>query len=102
MVKRREQIAGTISEETYFQLYGERDGTTRFMRSVDAYPEILDILKGNFFEKKKDGLEIAIAGCSTGEEVYSYALLCETDGYTNYRVDGNDVQTNYIRKPKIG
>lgn len=47
--------------------------------------------------KRKNGqFEIAIVGCSVGMEVHSYAMVCETNGFANYRVDGYDVHADRL------
>lgn len=91
-----------MDERIYRHLYGVRDGTTSFMRSLNAMPEIERIFTEDVLNKRDDLLEIAVVGCSSGMEVYSYAMLCETNGFTNYRVDGCDVYQERLEESRRG
>lgn len=83
---RRIKINRCVDIKSYIQLLSESDqekevlfkemliGVTRFFRDEEAY----DSLKKSVFPKldtKKETIRIWSAGCSTGEEVYSLAIL---------------------------
>lgn len=95
-------VSGHISEKLYQQLYGERGGTTDFFRSAQQFPRVLTIFQEDTLKKRETGLEIIVIGCSTGEDAFSYALLCETNGFKNYQVHGCDVETDRLRAAENG
>ncbi|NVO18494.1 MAG: PAS domain-containing protein [Bacteroidetes bacterium] len=52
-------------------------GVTRFFRDEDAFNKLSDEVLGNLFKQisENDALRLWVAGCSTGEEAYSIAIL---------------------------
>lgn len=86
----------------YLKIYGERDGTTAFMRSLHQLPQAERIFTEDPLGKRNELIEIAVVGCSYGIEVYSYAALCETHGFAHYSVDGFDVHSDRLEVAKIG
>ena len=72
-------------------IFGRQLDLTGFRRSVDQIKSLEAIFKDDLLGKKGSRIEIAIAGCSTGQEVYSYALLCAASGYQDFQVDGYDL-----------
>lgn len=47
--------------------------------------------------QSKDSVRLWCAGCSTGEEPYSLAILLEASGYTDYELLSSDVDIEAIR-----
>jgi two-component system, chemotaxis family, CheB/CheR fusion protein len=102
----------------YLQLHGEElqtlqedvlIGVTRFFRDT----EVFDLLKSAIFprilENRESGqqLRIWVAGCSTGEEVYSMAitLLEHLSGQAiepPIQIFGTDASENSIQKARLG
>ena len=52
--------------------------------------------------KKKPFVKIWHAGCSSGEEVYSMAILLREEGFRNFRVYATDMNEAVIHKAKKG
>lgn len=95
-------LSSFMDEATYLDLYGARDPTTTFLRSLHCFPQVERIFKEDLFGKKEGFLEIAVVGCSYGHEVYSYALLCEMNGFKNYQVDGYEVHAGRLSRAREG
>ena len=57
------------------------NGLTEFYRSVGSFPPLETIFTRDLLQARERPFHIAIVGCSTGEEVYTYAALCETHGF---------------------
>ena len=92
-----------MTEETFTQLYGERGGTTCFMRSFSDSPTQVDALfRQDRLGKRFGGLAVVVIGCSTGQEVYSYALMCEAYRFRDYAVEGCDVNSSAIKYARAG
>ena len=47
-------------------------------------------------------LRIAIAGCSTGEEVFSYAMFCEDEEFVDFRVEGYELYEKRLVEARKG
>ncbi len=74
-------ISALVNNETYF--FREYKQLQLLMNVV--FPEL---------EKRKNkisSVNILSAGCSTGEEVYSLAILCRESGYFNSKIKGLDI-----------
>lgn len=52
-------------------------GVTRFFRDHEAFASLEKNVIPKIFDQRKDAIRIWTAGCSTGEEVYSVALLLQ-------------------------
>ena len=92
-----------ISEEKFTHLYGERSGTTCFMRSFSDSPHQAEVLfRLDRLGKRLGGLAVMVIGCSTGQEVYSYALMCEANGFKDYTTEGCDVTSAAITCARKG
>jgi chemotaxis methyl-accepting protein methylase len=91
-----------MDTQLYLEYYGKRDSTTSFMRSLRELPQAEKIFTEDPLEKKDELFEIAIVGCSYGMEVYSYAMVCETNGFTNFRVDGFDAHSDRLVEGRKG
>lgn len=52
-------------------------GVTRFFRDEESYNKLSDEVLGNIFKQlgENEALRVWVAGCSTGEEAYSLAIL---------------------------
>ncbi|MCO5099454.1 MAG: PAS domain S-box protein [Burkholderiaceae bacterium] len=90
-IERRLQVHGVPTLPAYLQLL-QRDfdeahallrdlliGVTSFFRDPEAFEALMQQAIPNIFEQAGDeGVRVWVAGCSSGEEVYSIAiLLCE-------------------------
>ncbi len=85
---------GTLEEYVHFLSESDKEkdilyrelliGVTRFVRDIEAF----DLLKAKVFPelKKRKTIRIWSAGCSTGEEVYSLAILL-TEYLDSERID---------------
>jgi two-component system CheB/CheR fusion protein len=83
---RRIKINRCVDIKNYIQLLSESDsekeilfkkmliGVTRFFRDEEAYESLKKIVFPNL-DTEKESIRIWSAGCSTGEEVYSLAIL---------------------------
>ncbi len=79
-------------------------GMTYFFRSFEqkGFHGLQEIILNDALQKREKPFSIAIAGCSTGEEVYSYAMLCSEHGFREFKVHGYDVHETRIRTAKKG
>jgi two-component system CheB/CheR fusion protein len=78
-------------------------GVTRFFRDPEAFDYIKEqVIPAIFANKKRgDSIRLWVAGCSTGEEAYSYAILLteymETSGrHMDVKVFATDLDKNAI------
>ena len=69
------------------------------MRGLEVAPRIERIFTGDLLEAKSRPFNVAVAGCSTGQEVWSYALLCASNQFSDFKVDGYDL---YEERLKVG
>ncbi len=72
----------------------ETNGQSHFFRSLGNNSNLVELLR----ERKRDNFEIAVVGCSEGEEAFSLALLCVSLGYTNLTVHGYDINHQRIER----
>jgi two-component system CheB/CheR fusion protein len=84
-------------------------GVTSFFRDTDAFDIIQHQVIPELVERKKDseGIRIWVAACSTGEEVYSIAML--VDDYLQshginlpYKIFATDVDTQALEFASVG
>jgi len=82
---------------------------THFFRDPEAFESLKqDVLKDLIKEKSdSDIIRVWVPGCSTGEEVYSIAiiireLLEETDKQLEVQIFGSDLDTNAIKTARTG
>lgn len=66
------------------------------MRDVDNFPTIDTILRDDSLGRKHTKIKIGVVGCSTGEQVYSYAMLCDKYSFSEYQVDGCDISEDRL------
>lgn len=118
---RRMQVRETTTLASYRDLMREdraesdallRDmliGVTEFFRDRDAFDVIEREVVPQLFEaaKKEVPLRIWSAGCSTGEETYSLAMLFaeyanKSGNNTNFQVFGSDIDEHAIRVARAG
>ncbi|MBN2664316.1 MAG: PAS domain-containing protein [Bacteroidales bacterium] len=52
-------------------------GVTQFFRDIEAFEHLEKLVIPRLFENKKNSIRIWSVGCSTGEEAYSLAILCQ-------------------------
>ncbi len=81
---------------------GRNIGLTNFRRSFKVANRIIEIFENDLLNKKQEGINIAVAGCSTGQQVYSYAMLCANYGFSNFQVDGYDVYGDRLEEGRKG
>lgn len=79
---------------------------TYFYRDKNQIQLLESFLFPNIIEQAKSTKSISIwsAGCSSGEEVYTFAFILKNFPLTNWRIQilGSDVNPNSIQKAKIG
>lgn len=84
---RLEQLGESCVDTYYLKLQSDRDelsrlyedlliGTTSFFRQPTAFDDLYEILL-DYLQSGKDSLRVWSAGCSTGEETYSLAMLAD-------------------------
>ena len=76
-------------------------GVTRFFRDVEAFEIIRHQVIPKLFRKNQNELRVWIAGCSTGEEAYSLALLLQeycdkSDTQTDFKIFATDIDKDAI------
>ncbi|MBK1964184.1 CheR family methyltransferase [Campylobacter novaezeelandiae] len=72
-------------------------GETYFLRELEQLKEVIFYIKG--LEKS---VRILSAPCSTGEEVYSLAILAAQNFIKDMDILGIDINSNVIEKAKLG
>lgn len=79
---------------------------TRFFRDPDAFAFVEQYVQSKALEMTdKDSLEMWSVGCSSGEEVYSLAMVGErllASQGKRYAVTGTDISTIVLRKARSG
>lgn len=90
-----------MTEDWYLSLYGERCRTTGFFRSLDYCHHLPDAIKEQWISNGRQRIKIAIIGCSTGQEAYSYSLTCHSLDI-DYEVHGFDVHDDRLEKAQKG
>ena len=84
-------------------------GVTNFFRDEKAFEVVKNKVIPDIVQQKETGDEIRlwVAGCSTGEEVYSLAILFneyleENGGNHKLKIFATDIQESALRKASIG
>ncbi len=72
--------------------------TSVFFRYPDTDVKTAEILKETFPNKK---LKVVSQGCSEGEEVYTFAMICENKGI-DADITGVDIDQNTVNKAQKG
>ena len=72
--------------------------TSVFFRYPDTDEKAVEILKETFPDKK---LKVVSQGCSEGEEVYTFAMMCENKGL-DVDITGVDIDKDTVNKAKKG
>jgi len=80
---------------------------TRFFRDPDALQLVTEHIRRLMpvLQQSEQTLEFWSVGCSSGEEVYTLAMLAEEqlkDSGLNYSVTGTDISTIVLRKARSG
>ncbi|MEL6593354.1 MAG: CheR family methyltransferase, partial [Bacteroidota bacterium] len=115
-ILKRMQLKHLIAIDQYYQylLKNESEvlalqqdlliGVTQFFRNPEAYEIIREKVIPQIFEKKtkNEGIRVWVAGCSTGEEAYSLAILLaehkKANGLTNpVTIFATDIDANAIQ-----
>ena len=100
-----EYINFALHNETELQILRQSFliGVTRFFRDAEAFGRLRETIIPDLFEQLPDGrdLRIWVPSCSTGEEVYSIAMLVEDylerkQIRRNYKIFGSDVDRRSI------
>ncbi len=103
-----ELLKNSVSEQR--TLYKELlIGVTKFFRDPDAFKHIEEEVIPQIFEQKKstESVRVWIAGCSTGEEVYSIAILfkeyCKRNEIINdIKIFATDIDKSAIEYASYG
>lgn len=84
-------------------------GVTNFFRDPDAFSSVKENVIANLFSDKNDHetIRIWVIGCSTGEEAYSIAILCEEyiqdhNLDINYKIFATDLDSKAIELASVG
>lgn len=83
-------------------------GVTNFFRDPDAYKALEEVYLPQLFKQRTEHeIRLWIAGCSTGEEAYSFAILCQEcmeklDKYLDVKIFATDVDGDTILKAGTG
>jgi PAS domain S-box-containing protein len=80
---------------------------TGFFRDKQVWDYIEDVLLPKIFKERKEELRIWVPGCATGEEAYSYALICldyiKKHGLNvNLRIFASDIDEDAVQKGRVG
>jgi len=89
------------SYECIDETFGRQQPFTLLMRMPQEIMGLEDFVV-KFVSGHSGTLNLAVAGCSTGEEVYSYALLLAKNGFINFRIDGYDLYEDRLEKGRKG
>lgn len=84
-------------------------GVTRFFRDADAFEKIKEIILPTIFKNKNSDstIRVWVAGCSTGEEAYSLAILFKeymeyNDIKINVKIFATDIDNYALRYASTG
>lgn len=83
-------------------------GVTNFYRDAEVFDLLQNkVLPSYLLEKEREELRIWIAGCSTGEEAYTYCILlheiCEQQGLNiDIKVFATDIDQDALNKASVG
>ena len=78
---------------------------TRFFRDPDAFAFVEQFVQQKAAEESTETIEFWSVGCSSGEEVYSLAMVGERwlkPAGRRYAVTGTDISTIVLRKARAG
>ncbi len=80
---------------------------TDFFRDIHVFQKIKRIILPNIFSQNKDTVKVWVAGCSTGEEAYSMAILIEEfcaahDYPQKVKIIATDIKEEAIDKARLG
>lgn len=78
---------------------------TYFFRNTKHFEALFDVLIPEMLMKNKGPITIWCAGCSTGEEPYTIAMLAAEKGYLDsryLRIDATDLNTKVLEDAKVG
>jgi len=84
-------------------------GVTKFFRDPEAFKALKQIVLTKLFKDKHedDSIRVWVPGCSTGEEVYSIAIILrecldETKCYYNAQIFGTDIDSSALDIARTG
>ena len=102
----RSKKQGALSEKIAF-IDRITTNTTRFFRESRQFNLLTDRVLPELIDRGKTDLSIWSAGSSTGEEVYTLAMVLDRfkhyeGGLGSFRIYGNDVSHSVIKSAKIG
>ena len=120
-IERRISLAKTQNLEDYYENlrtnFGELQklysdlliGVTQFFRDTEAWDIVKNKVVPEIIDKKKDGdsLRVWSAGCSTGEEAYSLAMLiydyCDKKNkHLNIKIFATDLDKDALERAGLG
>ncbi|MFZ5444618.1 MAG: CheR family methyltransferase [Myxococcota bacterium] len=110
---RRLRARRTSSYAEYVELLGHPDERGELMRAIDALtthetsffrePSHFDFLDAHFATLRRRELRLWSAACSTGEEVWTLAMVAASRlGLAGFTIDGTDVAPGVIETAKQG
>ena len=84
-------------------------GVTEMFRDGDAFVRLGEIVEESFLERVKEGKQIRVwvAGCATGEEAYTIAILLdeffrEHKVLPNFKIFATDLHKSFIKRASAG
>ena len=99
----------TVAEEPIGLFRDLLIGVTNFFRDPEAFDALKQALKGDYLPKVQDReyLRVWVAGCSTGEEAYSVAIILkeaveESDQSFKIQIYGTDLDHEAIERARNG
>lgn len=119
-LQRRMSLRQTSTVEDYLTYLREEPGearelvkdifisVTEFFRDRGAFDALLDVLKELFENRpKRDVVRIWVPGCSTGQEAYTVAILCEqartaVGSAAAYQIFATDISARSVETARKG
>jgi two-component system CheB/CheR fusion protein len=82
-------------------------GVTKFFRDTEAFEAVNRTLLPKIFEQNRNTFRVWVAGCSTGEEAYSIAILFaeylqKTDRAADVKIFATDIDKSAIEYASLG
>jgi len=82
-------------------------GVTQFFRDPEAFGVLKERALKPLFESDRSSFRVWVAGCSTGEEAYSIAMLvcelaAETGDKRSWKIFGTDIDIDALRNARSG
>ena len=92
-------VVSENKEEIIEVINGISTNETCFFRHNSHFTALFDVIIPEFISRSHFPLNIWCAGCSTGEEPYTIAMLAKERGYLNrkyIRIDASDINTEVL------